>query len=146
MQDIPLERRIIDWGRSSFPAVSMTTSRSLIVTVACLGLLGSPTASVRARTSPYQTTAKEFTITARRTGFSPAKIEVNRGDLVKITLMAEDIPHSFTIDSYRVSKRAAPGQNVTIELHADTLGTHTFYCSLSSEDCCRNMRGELVVR
>jgi heme/copper-type cytochrome/quinol oxidase subunit 2 len=124
----------------------MTTSRSLIAIVACLGLLGSPTVLVRARSPLDPTTAKEFTITARRSGFSPAKIEVGRGDLVKITLVAEDMPHSFTIDSYRVSKRAAPGQNVTIELHADVVGTHIFYCSLTSEDCCRNMRGELVVR
>jgi heme/copper-type cytochrome/quinol oxidase subunit 2 len=124
----------------------MTTSRSLIAIVACLGLLGSPTALVRARPVQDQTNAKEFTITARRSGFSPAKIEVSRGDLVKITLVAEDMPHSFTIDSYRVSKRAAPGRNATIEFHADTLGTHAFYCSLTSDDCCRSMRGELVVR
>ena len=82
----------------------MPPSRSLIATAACLGLLTLPTASVRARARPPQTTVKEFTITARRSGFSPAKIEVGRGDLVKITLVAEDVPHSLTIDSYRISK------------------------------------------
>jgi cytochrome c oxidase subunit II len=124
----------------------MTTSRSLIATVACLTLLGSPKSPLRARGPSPQTSVKEFTITARRSGFSPAKIEVSRGDLVKITLVAEDRPHSLTIDAYRVSKRAAPGQNAIIELHADVVGAHTFYCSLTSEDCCRSMRGELVVR
>ena len=71
---------------------------------------------------------------------------MSHGDLVKITLVAEDVPHSFTIDSYRISKRVAPGQNVTLEFHADVTGAHTYYCSLTSDDCCRNMRGELVVR
>jgi cytochrome c oxidase subunit II len=124
----------------------MTTSGSLIATVACLGLLGSPTASVRAGGPVPQGGKKEFTITARRSGYSPAKLEVSRGDLVKITLVAEDVPHSFTIDSYRISKRASPGQNVTIEFHADATGAHPFYCGLTSDDCCRNMRGELIVR
>ena len=89
---------------------------------------------------------KEFTVTARRDTFTPARIEVARGDIVKVTLIAEDMPHTFTIDAYRISKRASPGQNATIEFHAETTGTYPYYCSLTKEDCCRHMRGELVVR
>jgi heme/copper-type cytochrome/quinol oxidase subunit 2 len=121
-------------------------SRSLIATVACIALLGAPQVSVRARSPFARSTAREFTISARRGGFNPARIEVARGDMVKITLVAEDTAHSFTVDSYRISKRASSGQSVTIEFHADVAGTFPFYCSLTSDDCCRNMRGELVVR
>lgn len=123
-----------------------TTSRSLIAAVACVGLLGSPPVSVRTRSSFADTRAREFTISARRGSFNPARIEVARGDSVKITLVAEDTAHSFSIDAYRISKRASVGQSVTIEFHADVAGTYPFYCSLTSDDCCRNMRGELIVR
>jgi cytochrome c oxidase subunit 2 len=97
----------------------------------------------RAR-DPQQT--KEFQVMARRYAFSPSRLEVNQGDLVKISLTTEDIPHTLTIDAYRVSKRATPGRSVTIEFVADAPGTYAFYCSLTAEDGCRKMRGELVVR
>ena len=87
----------------------------------------------------------EITVTAKRYAFSPARIEVAANDVVKITLVAEDIPHTFTIDEYRISKRAAPGRPVTFEFRADRTGAFTFYCDLTIEDGCRQMRGELIV-
>jgi cytochrome c oxidase subunit 2 len=87
----------------------------------------------------------EITVTAKRYEFSPARIEVTANDVVKITLVAEDIPHTFTIDEYRISKRAAPGRPVTFEFRADKAGSFPFYCHLTIEDGCRQMRGELVV-
>jgi plastocyanin len=84
-----------------------------------LGFLAAAIVSMRAAADWPRTTngpgTEDFTITARREPFTPARIEVARGDIVKITLIAEDMPHTFTIDSYRISKRASPGQNVTIE-------------------------------
>jgi cytochrome c oxidase subunit II len=91
-------------------------------------------------------TPREWTVTARRCGFSPDRIEVNRGDLVKITLVAEDGPHSLTIEKYRISKRASKARSATIEFRADEPGSHEFYCNLTMEGDCRRMRGELVVR
>ena len=87
----------------------------------------------------------EISITAKRYEFSGSRIEVAANDVVRITLEAEDIPHSFTIDEYRISKRAAPGRPVTFEFRADRAGTFPFYCNLTVEEGCRNMRGELVV-
>jgi heme/copper-type cytochrome/quinol oxidase subunit 2 len=34
---------------------------------------------------------------------------------------------------------------VTFEFRADKTGAFTFYCNLTVEDGCRQMRGELVV-
>jgi heme/copper-type cytochrome/quinol oxidase subunit 2 len=65
---------------------------------------------------------------------------------VKITFTAEDIAHSFTVDGYRISKRAGAGQSVTFEFRADQPGTFTYYCNLSQDDGCRNMKGQLVVK
>lgn len=90
-------------------------------------------------------TRHEIILNAKRYEFSQARIEVAANDVVKITLVAEDIPHTFTIDEYRISKRAAPGRPVTFEFRADRAGSFPFYCNLTTEDGCREMRGTLVV-
>ena len=88
----------------------------------------------------------EVTVVARKYSFSPARIEVAQDDIVRVTLKTEDIPHSFTIDRpYRIAKRAAPGQPVTFEFRADQPGTFTFYCNLTTDERCKEMKGELVV-
>ncbi len=88
----------------------------------------------------------QFTVTAKKYSFSPSRIEVQQDDIVSITLRTEDIPHSFTIDEpYRIAKRAAPGQPAVFEFRADQAGTFTFYCSLTSDPRCKEMRGTLVV-
>lgn len=76
----------------------------------------------------------------------PARLEVEEGDIVRITLIAGDIPHSFTVDTYRIAKRGEPGKPVTFEFLADRAGTFRFYCNLMIDDGCRKMAGELVVR
>ncbi len=91
-------------------------------------------------------TAKPFAVRAHRYAFDPPRIEVNEDDLVKIELRTDDIAHSLTIDSYRISKRVSPGQPVTFEFRADHAGTFPFYCNLQIEDGCRQMRGVLVVK
>ena len=87
----------------------------------------------------------EVVINANRFEFTPSRIEVSVGDIVKITFAADDIAHSFTIDDYRISKRAAPGQPVTFEFLAAHAGTFEFYCSLTMDDRCRTMKGQLIV-
>jgi heme/copper-type cytochrome/quinol oxidase subunit 2 len=89
---------------------------------------------------------KEFTINAHKYAFSPQQLEVQQDDLVKITLQSEDIPHSFTVDGYRIAKRVNPGQTVVFEFRADQAGRFPFYCNLKIDDGCKGMRGELVVR
>jgi cytochrome c oxidase subunit 2 len=103
-------------------------------------------AGVRSFAQEQAPTVRDFTITARKFAFSPNRIEVRQGDIVRITLQAEDIAHSFTIDDYRIAKRAAPGQPLTFEFRTDKPGTFRFYCNLKQEDGCKDMVGELVVR
>ena len=88
---------------------------------------------------------RTITLNAHRYEYSQSRIEVTQDDVVRITLVAEDIPHSFTVDAYRIVKRAAPGTPVTFEFRADRAGTFPFYCNLTIDDGCRKMRGELVV-
>jgi cytochrome c oxidase subunit 2 len=88
---------------------------------------------------------REFTVVARDYQFEPARLEVSQDDLVKITLRSEGRPYSFAIDAYRIVKRASGGQSTTFEFRADQAGTFTYYCNMTSDDRCRDMKGTLVV-
>ena len=89
---------------------------------------------------------REFTVSGNAFAFSPSSLTVNKNDLVKITFTAQDMPHSFTIDDYRIVKRAGAGQTVTFEFRADRTGPFTFYCNLSQDAKCKDMKGTLTVR
>jgi heme/copper-type cytochrome/quinol oxidase subunit 2 len=89
---------------------------------------------------------RSFTVSARRYAFSPAAIEVNQDDLVRITFTTEDIPHSFTVDKYRIAKRVEPGKSVVFEFRADQPGRFPIYCNLAIDEKCKDMRGELIVK
>jgi cytochrome c oxidase subunit II len=89
---------------------------------------------------------REFTIVAKDHAFTPNQLDVSQDDLVKITLRSDDRPTSFAIDAYRIVKRVAGGTAVTFEFRADQAGTFTFYCNLTTDPGCKDMRGTLVVR
>ena len=89
---------------------------------------------------------REVTLDANIFVFTPAKIEVFEGDVVQITLVPADMPHSFTVDAYKIAKRAEPGKPVTFEFLCDKPGTFRFYCNLTIDDGCKRMAGELIVR
>ena len=89
---------------------------------------------------------RSFTIVAKEHSFTPNRIEVSQDDLVRITLRSEDRPSSFAIDAYRIVKRAAGGQTITFEFRADQPGTFAFYCNLTTDAQCKEMRGTLVVK
>ena len=88
----------------------------------------------------------DVSIVADDFAFAPARIEVRRNDIVRVTFRAADIPHAFTIDEYRIAKRAGVGQTVVFEFRADRSGTFLIYCNLTADDRCKRMKGELVVQ
>jgi len=90
---------------------------------------------------------REIAITGDQFAFSPGRIEVQKDDLIQIRFTARDVAHSFTIDvPYRISKRAGAGQSVVFEFRADEAGRFPFYCNLTQDERCKQMKGELVVR
>ena len=115
--------------------------RTLAIATLALGGLALASAAVRT-----QGQVREFTITGSDHRFAPGRIEVQKDDLVKIAFTAGDIAHSFTVDAYRIAKRAGAGQTVVFEFRADQAGTFPYYCNLTQDDKCRQMKGELVVR
>jgi heme/copper-type cytochrome/quinol oxidase subunit 2 len=89
---------------------------------------------------------REFTVTGNHYAFAPSSLTFNRNDLVKVTFTAQDMPHSFTVEGYRIMKRAGAGQTVTFEFRADQSGNFPFYCNLSQDAKCKDMKGTLTVR
>ena len=119
----------------------MTARQGLVLTTLAASVLFLVSAAAQ-----EQGTTREFSISGNHHAFSPSSISVNRNDLVKITFTASDMPHSFTIDDYRIVKRAGAGQTVTFEFRADKPGPFPFYCNLSQDAKCRDMKGTLTVR
>jgi len=89
---------------------------------------------------------REFTLTAKNYRYTPGRIEVAQGDLVKLTVKSEDVDYSLTIDAYRVSRRVPAKGMTTIEFLADRAGTFPYYSNLTSDDRHAETKGELVVR
>ena len=109
---------------------------ALVLALAVVGLL------VRAQESGE----RRFTVSSRQYAFTPALLEVRQDDLVRVTFSTADIPHSFTLDRYRIAKRVEPGKPIVFEFRADQAGRFPIYCNLTQDDRCKEMVGELVVK
>jgi plastocyanin len=120
--------------------------KKTLLGIASVGaFLGAAVIVGRPAAASSQGAVREFSIRADDFAFSPARIEVQKDDIVKITFTAVDIPHSFTMDgAYRIAKRAGAGQTVTFEFRAT--GSERFYCNLTQDERCKGMHGELVVK
>ena len=94
--------------------------------------------------SATQGTVREFTVRGDQFAFAPSRIEVQKDDIVKITFTAVDMPHSFTVDEYRIVKRANAGQTVSFEFRAS--GNARFYCNLTQDERCKGMHGQIIVK
>lgn len=92
----------------------------------------------------FEVSARKFRFTI--SGTDAQEIRVTQDDLVKITLSAGDVPHSFTLSEYRIQKRVEPGRDVSFEFRAEKAGRFEFYCSLTNDGCReRGMVGALIV-
>ena len=117
-------------------AHSTTTVRALLLAAA---------ATVAIAAQEQTPNRREVALAARDHTFVPNRIEVVQDDLVRISLTSDDRPYSFAIDAYRIMRRAGAGRTTVFEFRADQAGTFTFYCSLTSDPQCRDMKGTLVV-
>ena len=89
---------------------------------------------------------KEFTIEATSFKFTPADIQVNQGDTVKINFVNKEGFHDFVIDEFslaRTQKLSTCGSQ-TIQFVADKKGTFESYCSVGTHRQM-GMVGKLIV-
>jgi polyribonucleotide nucleotidyltransferase len=75
--------------------------------------------------------------------------ELKEGDQVLVKVINIDPSGKVRLSRkalLRIAKRAGQGQSVTFEFRADQPGEHTYYCNLTHDEKCRDMKGTLVVR
>ncbi len=84
-------------------------------------------------------------IRAKKFSYTPNIIEVNKGDVVRIRLISEDVTHGFYLDGYSVQTSAYPGQDGSVKFVANKTGRFSFRCSVTCGEFHPYMVGYLVV-
>lgn len=88
---------------------------------------------------------KFFEIKAQKFFYTPNLIKVNKGDVVRIRLISEDVHHGFFIDGYNIKTSAYPGQDGGLTFVANITGRFSFRCSVTCGEFHPYMIGYLVV-
>jgi cytochrome c oxidase subunit 2 len=88
---------------------------------------------------------KFFEVKAKKFSYTPNIIMVNKGDVVRIRLISEDVHHGFFLDGYGVKTSAYPGQEGSLKFTADKNGRFAFRCSVTCGEFHPYMIGYLVV-
>ena len=86
-----------------------------------------------------------FEIKAKKFSYTPNIIRVNKGDLVRIRLISEDVHHGFFLDGYGIKTSAHPGQEGSLRFVADKTGRFSFRCSVTCGEFHPYMIGYLIV-
>ena len=74
-----------------------------------------------ARTGLAAPQERTVTITAHKYGYEPSVLHVNRGDRVRIRLVAKDVTHGFYLEGYDLDAKARP-ENDTFWLRHPSAG------------------------
>lgn len=89
---------------------------------------------------------QEFVVNGSNFSFSPNKIEVFKGDKIKITFNNRVGTHDLVVEGYNVRTQVLQaGQSESIEFIANESGTFEFYCSVG-EHRAQGMTGTIVVK
>lgn len=130
-----------------FRRVRLSSSRTTFtaVAVALAALVTSAVVLVAQSRRDFDVVASKYAF--KVSGTDAPEIRVTQNDLVHITFSTTDIPHSFTIEDapYRIMRKAEPGKPVSFDFRADQPGRFTFFCNLTIDDRCKEMRGTLIV-
>lgn len=71
---------------------------------------------------------------------------MNKGDLVKITLVNPDVAHGIAIPEFGFDLKAGAGETATGEFTAGKEGNYTFFCSVYCGEGHNGMKGVLIVK
>lgn len=94
---------------------------------------------------PSTPSSVHFDIIAAKYSFTPARIEVKKGDTVEITLTSTDVEHGLRIPAFNIDEQIAPGATKTFSFVADQAGEFPFTCSVYCGSGHGDMDGLLVV-
>jgi heme/copper-type cytochrome/quinol oxidase subunit 2 len=121
-------------GRGSAPAAVWVAFAGLAVAALVL--------PAPAGAEPQERTIR---IEASSFAFDPAVVDVNRGDLVTLELVARDVVHGLYLDGYGVQLRAEPGQTARTTFTADRGGAFRIRCSVTCGPLHPFMIGKFAV-
>ena len=88
---------------------------------------------------------KEISVTLKQFSFEPGTITVKKGDTVKLSATATDVPHGFSLPDFGVNLTPGVGETKSTTFVADKTGTFTFRCSVFCGSGHSTMSGTLVV-
>ena len=95
--------------------------------------------------SSFAQSEKFFEIRAKKFSYTPNIIRVNKGDLVRVRLISEDVHHGLFIDGYGIKTSAHPGMEGSLKFVADKPWRFTFRCSVTCGEFHPYMVGYMVV-
>ena len=72
-------------------------------------------------------------------------LHVPAGRAVQLTLISQDVFHSFSIPAFRVKREAIPGRYTTVWFEATTPGTYHLFCTQYCGTDHSHMIGDVVV-
>jgi len=101
--------------------------------------------SFKADPEKYISRIKEFDLEAYQHGYSPERIEVRKGDVVKIYATSRDVPHGVYIKEYDINTTVRKGEIMKIEFIADKSGEFPILCSVYCGRGHHDMKAVLVV-
>lgn len=134
----------------SKPAQNNTLARATVKPSAAPTVTAIASSSPSSGSSPSATgssvaNVKTFTLEGKNFRFTPNKINVKKGDKVKVILKVADAQHNFMVDGLNVqSKTGKSGETVEAEFTADKTGEFEFYCGVGNHREA-GMVGTLVV-
>jgi cytochrome c oxidase subunit 2 len=72
-------------------------------------------------------------------------LHVPSGRAIQLTIISQDVFHSFSIPAFRVKREAIPGRYTTVWFEATTPGTYHLFCTQYCGTEHSHMIGEVVV-
>jgi cytochrome c oxidase subunit II len=93
-----------------------------------------------------QDSVRTIEIVLQKGQYSPDRIEVQKGEKVRLQLKSMDVTHGFAIDELGVAREVSPGPPTVVEFTPTKAGTFAYYCVVRCGKNHKQMRGTLVVK
>jgi cytochrome c oxidase subunit 2 len=84
-------------------------------------------------------------VSARKFAFTPAQIDLKKGEPVTIELSTQDVFMGFNVPDLKVRSDIVPGKVMQLRLIPDRAGTFPFLCDIFCGDGHETMSGKIVV-
>jgi cytochrome c oxidase subunit 2 len=114
-----------------------------LLSFGCHGADASRTAPPAARTE--QGTEHVVRITAKRFEYSPASVQLKKGEPVVLELVSMDRVHGFDAPDFGLRTDIKPEETTRLRFVPDKVGTFEFHCDVFCGSGHEEMTGEIVV-